>query len=73
MNTKHLVLLSGVLLAAAATNAFADCDNSSLNGTYAFRAQGATTGVIDASGILHPFASPQLLNSVGQISFDGNG
>ena len=70
---KTTAALSGFLICAASTAAFANCDNGSLNGQYAFKAQGATVGIIDSAGALHAFASPQLINAVGTFTFDGNG
>ena len=70
---KVIVALSGLLICSAEAHADRSCDNSSLQGQYAFRAQGATVGVLNSSGMLHPFTSPQLLNAVGQFMFDGNG
>jgi hypothetical protein len=66
------ILVSGVLLGLAGSGAFA-CDNSSLNGSYAFKSQGAAVGVLDSAGVLHPFASPQLINAVGEFTFNGDG
>jgi hypothetical protein len=70
---KAIIALAGLLVGASGANAKANCDNNSLQGEYAFKAQGANVGVLDSSGALHPFASPQLLNAVGQFMFDGNG
>ena len=66
------IWVCGVLLGLAGSNAFA-CDDGSLNGSYAFKSQGASVGVLDSAGVLHPFASPQLINAVGEFTFDGNG
>lgn len=71
MNIRALCV-SGILLGLAGSNALA-CDNSSLNGSYAFKSQGAAVGVLDSAGVVHPFASPQLINAVGEFTFDGNG
>ena len=70
---KAIIAFSGLLICSAEAHADRSCDNSSLQGQYAFRAQGATVGVLNSSGVLHPFASPQLLNAVGQFMFDGEG
>jgi hypothetical protein len=57
------------------THAFADrtCDNGSLAGSYSFRVQGENLGLLDASNVFHPFASPEPFAGVGQYMFDGNG
>jgi hypothetical protein len=70
---KTIIALAGLLVGASGSNAKANCDNNSLQGEYAFKAQGAILGVVDSSGVLQPFASPQQLNAVGQFMFDGNG
>ena len=44
---KVIVALSGLLICSAEAHADRSCDNSSLQGQYAFRAQGATVGVLD--------------------------
>jgi hypothetical protein len=71
MNIRALCV-SSILLGLTGSSAFA-CDNSSLNGSYAFKSQGAAVGLLDSDGIVHPFASPQLINAVGEFTFDGYG
>jgi hypothetical protein len=70
---KQMIILSGILIGTVGGYASANCDTSSLSGQYAFKAQGAVIGVFDPSGTLHSFNSPQLVTSVGQFIFDGNG
>ena len=69
---RSAVAASGFLLVAS-TAAFANCDNSSLNGVYPFTATGYTLGIYDASGVLHYLTPAQPLSSVGQYTFDGQG
>ena len=68
---KATIVMASML--TGAVSAQANCDNGSLQGQYAFKVQGANVGVFDSAGTLHPFASPLLVNGVGQFTFDGNG
>jgi hypothetical protein len=68
-----IVTLGCIASILCAGTGHANCDNSSLQGQYAFKVQGANVGVFDSMGTLHPFASPLLVNAVGHFSFDGNG
>ncbi|MBV9252511.1 MAG: hypothetical protein JO227_25125, partial [Acetobacteraceae bacterium] len=70
---KTLIALAAMLAAGSARADDGTCSNSSLQGQYAFKAQGANVGVLDATGALHPFASPWLVNGAGYFTFDGNG
>jgi hypothetical protein len=70
---KAMTAITGLVICSAEAHADRTCDNSSLQGQYVFRAAGATVGVLDTSGALHPFTSPQLINAVGEFTFDGNG
>ena len=67
-----MTALAGLLFGSPGAHATPSCDNGSLQGTYAFKAQGEVLGTLDAAG-LHPFAAPQPINSVAQMTFFGNG
>jgi hypothetical protein len=53
--------------------ATANCDNSSLSGSYSLRVNGFAVGVFDSSGTLHSYAALQPITIVGQAIFDGSG
>ena len=67
-----MIAISGLLIYSAEAYADPMCDNGSLQGNYALRAQGEVLGTLDATG-LHPFAAPQPINSIAQVTFFGNG
>jgi hypothetical protein len=69
---KAIVAISGLLICSARAQADPQCDNGSLQGTYAFKAQGEVLGTLDATGV-HPFAAPQPINNIAQVTFFGNG
>jgi hypothetical protein len=69
---KAIVAISGLLIGSAEAYADPMCDNGSLQGTYAFKAQGEVLGTLDAAGV-HPFAAPLPINSIAQVTFYGNG
>ena len=69
---KAIMALAGLLICSTRAHADPMCDNGSLQGTYAVKAQGEVLGTLDAAG-LHPFAAPQPLNSIAQVTFFGNG
>lgn len=71
MKKVCLVSLMGLTaLSLTATTSWAQCSNSSLNGTYAFTVHGQSIAVAaDGSS----FTSTGLIDGVGQIDFDGNG
>lgn len=69
---KAIVAISGLLICSARAQADPQCDNGSLQGNYAVKAQGEVLGTLDAAG-LHPFAAPQPINSIAQVTFFGNG
>jgi hypothetical protein len=69
----RLTILTCAFLSVAWRPVFASCDNSSLKGEYATTTSGAAVGIFDASGVLHPFARPQPVSGVGQMTFDGHG
>jgi hypothetical protein len=65
-----VAVMSLAALSLAATESWAQCTNSSLNGTYAFTVHGQSiTVAADGSS----FTSTGLIDGVGQIDFDGNG
>jgi hypothetical protein len=72
-STKMIIAIAGLLICSAEAHADRTCDNGSLLGQYASRAHGATVRVLDASNTLHAFASPLLLNAIGQFMFNGDG
>jgi hypothetical protein len=71
MKKVCLVSLMGLTaLSLTATTSWAQCSNSTLNGTYAFTVHGqSVTVAADGSS----FTSTGLIDGVGQINFDGNG
>jgi hypothetical protein len=70
---KAIIVVGGFMIGFTEAHANSACDINSLEGQYAFKAQGETVGVFDTSGTLHPLASPQLISSIGQFTFDGQG
>jgi hypothetical protein len=68
-----IIVLAGLLTGTAGAHAQCACDNSSLQGQYAFKVVGTLVGVLDSSGTLHPLTSPLPINAVGQATFDGEG
>src|ERR1700751_4815471 len=71
---KHVspfVVLAGLFFPALA-QAQPSCSNRSLQGDYAFKAQGEVVGTLDTAGV-HPFPAPQPINSIAQVTFYGNG
>ena len=71
MKKACLVSLMGLTaLSLTATTSWAQCSNSSLNGTYAFTVHGQSI-TVSADG--SSFTSTGLIDGVGQINFDGNG
>ena len=44
---KAIIAVSGLLICSAEAHADRSCDNSPPQGQYAFRAQGATVGILD--------------------------
>jgi hypothetical protein len=71
MKKVCLVSLMGLTaLSLTATTSWAQCSNSSLNGTYAFTVHGQSI-TVSADG--SSFTSTGLIDGVGQINFDGNG
>lgn len=85
MKIKHLCISSAaavalLLLSGAAQAGGHDqdshgglCSNATLKGPYGFSALGEVLGLLDATGKLHPFASPSSLNDVAILTFDGAG
>ncbi|HET7883001.1 MAG TPA: hypothetical protein VFL55_19105 [Acetobacteraceae bacterium] len=69
---KPLVALTGLFLSPVA-QAQPACNLGSLQGDYAFTAQGAVLGTIDAAKVVHPFPAPQPINTVAVVTFHGNG
>jgi hypothetical protein len=71
MSKACLVAVMGLAaLSLTATESWAQCSNSNLNGTYAFTVHGQSIAVAaDGSS----FTSTGLIDGVGQITFDGNG
>ncbi len=69
---KAIIAVSGLLIGSAEARADPMCNNGSLQGIYAMKAQGEVLGTLDAAGV-HPFAAPQPINSIAQVSFFGNG
>jgi hypothetical protein len=65
--------LAGLLIWSAQVHAQPVCNDGSLQGDYAFKAQGEVLGTLDASNVLHPFAAPQPINSIAVVKFMGNG
>jgi len=49
------------------------CSNATLNGDYASGVQGEYVGILDSSGVVHPFESPIPINGVVMQHFDGEG
>lgn len=72
LNVRNIVL-AWALLTWGLTPSYANCDNSSLSGVYAFTTSGFTVGIYDSANELHPLTPPQPLSSVGQYTFDGQG
>src|SRR3984957_18513589 len=72
LNARNILLAGAVLLAGTAP-VYANCDNGSLSGVYAFTTSGFTVGIYDSANVLHPLTPPQPLSSVGQYTFDGQG
>jgi hypothetical protein len=69
----QLIAVTASLVGLADRTALANCDNGSLAGEYATTTSGAAVGIFDTNGSLHPFAAPQPVSGVGQITFDGAG
>src|ERR1700759_4650967 len=73
--TKYLtpfVALAGLFLSPMA-QAQPACNVGSLQGDYAFMAQGEVLGTLDAAGAVHPFPAPSPINAVAVVTFYGNG
>jgi hypothetical protein len=70
---RSIVTIFGIFAAAVGVPTAEACDNSSLQGDYTFKVQGANVGVFDSTGTLQPFASPLLVDGAGYFNFDGNG
>ena len=77
MKIKHLSVLSATVVAllslSSAAQAAGLCSHATLKGPYGFSAQGEVLGLLDATGQLHPFATPSILNDVAIVTFDGAG
>jgi hypothetical protein len=69
---RPFVALAGLFLSPVA-QAQPACNVGSLQGDYAFTAQGAVLGTIDAAGAVHPFPAPSPINAVAVVTFYGNG
>ncbi|WP_118181125.1 hypothetical protein [Paraburkholderia phosphatilytica] len=62
-----------VLASVVCTSAYASppaCSAATLRGSYAFEAHGQVMGII-SGGTVHAFTTPQLLNDVAILNFDG--
>jgi hypothetical protein len=70
---KVIIAISSVLIGSPGAHAQRACDNSSLQGQYAFKVVGTLVGVFDSSGTLHPLVASQPINAIGQAIFQGNG
>lgn len=70
---NKLIPTAVTLILIGIGDAAANCDNSSLSGSYSLRANGFAEGVFDSSGTLHPYSALQPITIVGQADFDGNG
>jgi hypothetical protein len=80
MKIRHLSILSATAVALLSLSGAAQadghgglCSNATLKGPYGFSAQGEVLGLLDATGQLHSFASPSILNDVAMVTFDGAG
>jgi hypothetical protein len=67
-----LIALAGLVFSAQA-QAQPACSDASLQGDYAFKAQGEVLGTLDAANVVHPFAAPQPINSIAVVTFMGDG
>jgi hypothetical protein len=77
MKIKHLSILSATAVAllslSGATQAAGLCSNATLKGPYGFSGHGEILGLLDANNVLHPFATPSILDDVALVTFDGAG
>ncbi|MFB9124070.1 hypothetical protein E2553_23560 [Paraburkholderia dipogonis] len=49
------------------------CSNATLRGAYAFIGHGEILGLIGPDNLLHPYASPSILDDVALVTFNGAG
>ena len=77
MKIKHLSMLSATAVAllslSGAAQAGGLCSNATLRGPYGFSGHGEILGLLDANNVLHPFATPSILDDVALVTFDGAG
>jgi hypothetical protein len=77
MKIKHLCILSAASVAllslSGAAQAAGLCSDATLKGPYGFSGHGEILGLLDANNVLHPFATPSILDDVALVTFDGAG
>ncbi|MDR5760956.1 hypothetical protein [Caballeronia sp. LZ035] len=77
MNIRHAGIVSAMALALLSSSEIGQahdrCSNASLHGPYSFIGHGVILGLKTADGVLHPYASPSILDDVALVTFDGNG
>jgi hypothetical protein len=66
-------LIVALLSRGGGAHAAGRCSSDLLKGAYAFSAEGEVLGILDDTGVVHPFNRPSPLNDVAILTFDGVG